>query len=81
MEVFSVTHSDTSTVGSITLGHQSDDKFFFLVVCLSMGWIHMMSHCDVHTCSTASPVIQPSQFTPATSRVKLSGKFNRGIVE
>jgi hypothetical protein len=28
MEVFSVTHSDTSTVGSITLGHQSDDLFF-----------------------------------------------------
>ena len=26
---FSVIHSDTSTVGSIMLGHQSDDKIFF----------------------------------------------------
>jgi len=31
----------------------------------------MMIHCDVQTCSTASPVIQPSQFTPASNRIKL----------
>jgi len=32
MEVFSVTYTDNSTVGSITQGHQRDDKSFFLVV-------------------------------------------------